>query len=58
MMPTVEFDEKVVCNDKFIAVRVLDNLDELKVGDIYLPGNVNANERLAFGHVESIGVKA
>lgn len=57
-MKLIEFDKKVICNDEFVAVRIIDNQEELKVGNIYLPSNARKNDRLGFGIIESVGEKA
>lgn len=57
-MTTIEFDKKVKCNAKFVAVRILDNNDEIKVGNIYMPASIGANDRVAFGIIEDVGEKA
>jgi len=57
-MTTIEFDKKCVCGPEFVCVRLIDNGENLKVGDIYLPQNSEVNERLAFGKIEDVGAKA
>ena len=54
-MTTTQFDEKVECGNDFVAVRIIENCDDLKVGNIYLPQKAEANARLAHCRVESIG---
>ena len=36
-MEIIKFDEKVQCGPEFVALRLLDNCDDLKVGNIWLP---------------------
>lgn len=57
-MNTNEFDKKVQCGKDFAAVRILDNCEELKVGNIFLTSTANSNDRLAFCKIENIGVHA
>ncbi len=57
-MKLIEFDKKVVCNSEFVAVRIIDNQNELKVGNIYLPSTTHTNDRLGFGIIEDVGEKA
>lgn len=57
-MNTIEFDKKVKCNLEYVAVRIIDNLDDLKVGNIYLPSTASANDRLAFAKIIDVGAKA
>lgn len=57
-MNTVEFDEKVECGPEFVALRILDNLEDLQVGGVWLPDTVGENSRLARCVVEDVGSKA
>ena len=36
-MTTIDFDKKLVCGPEFVAVRIVDNCEDLKVGSIWLP---------------------
>lgn len=57
-MTTIHFDKKLKCGNDYVAVEVLDTLDELKVGGIVLPDSVGANARLAHCRVTDIGKNA
>ena len=57
-MDIIKFDEKVQCGPEFVALRLLDNCDDLKVGNIWLPQTAGANERLARCVIEDCGSKA
>lgn len=57
-MNHIKFDKKCVCGPEFVCVRILENCDELKVGDIYLPVNARANSRMAHCIIEDVGWKA
>lgn len=57
-MTTLEFDKKVKCGSEFVALRIIENNEELKIGNISLPSMTDANNRLAFCIVEDIGEKA
>lgn len=57
-MTTIQFDKKLKCGNDFVAVEVLDVLNEVKVGNIYLPDSFGANSRLAHCKVTDVGVKA
>lgn len=57
-MTTLEFDKKLNCGPEFVAVRIIENCEDLKVGSIWLPQGAEANSRLAFAIVENVGSKA
>ena len=57
-MNIIEFDKKVECGAEFVALRILDNCDQLKSGNIWLPDTAGANNRLAFCRIENCGAKA
>ena len=57
-MNQIEFDKKCKCGAEFVCVRILDNCDSLKVGDIWLPDTSFDNERLAHALVEDVGKDA
>ncbi len=57
-MTTIQFDKKLKCGNDFVAVRVIDVQNELKVGNLYLPESVGSNSRLAFCQVEDVGAYA
>lgn len=57
-MTTIEFDKKLTCGPEFVAVRILENCEELKIGSIWLPQSAEANSRLAFAIIENVGSKA
>lgn len=54
-MTTIKFDKKLKCGSDFVAVEVLDVLNELKVGNLYLPDSFGANGRLAHCKVTDVG---
>jgi len=47
-MNTIQFDKKLTCGSDFVAVTVIDTTEELKIGNIWLPQDAEANSRLAF----------
>lgn len=57
-MNITEFDKRLQCGNDFVAVRIIENCDELKIGNIYLPDQSKANGRLAFCIIENIGKTA
>ena len=57
-MTTIQFDKKLKCGNDFVAVRVIDTQDEVKVGNLYLPDSYAQNGRLAFCQVEDVGINA
>ena len=57
-MTTIKFDKKLKCGKDFVAVRVIDVQNEMKVGNVYLPDSFASNGRLAHCQVEDIGVGA
>ena len=57
-MTTIEFDKKLTCGPEYVSVRIIENCEDLKVGNIWLPQMAEANGRLAFGIIESVGSKA
>lgn len=57
-MTTTDFNKRVQCGNDYVAVRIIENCDELKIGSIYLPQTTEQNTRLAFCKVESIGSEA
>lgn len=57
-MNIIQFDKKCVCGPEFVCVRILENCDNLKVGNIWLPDSASSNERLAFCIIEDVGSKA
>ena len=57
-MNITKFDKKCKCCPEFVAVRIIDNCDDLKVGSIYLPSTSKLNERLAHCIIEDVGVTA
>lgn len=54
----INFDKQVVCNDDFVQLRVIDNLENMDVGGIVLPHTTYSNERLAFGQLLNVGKTA
>lgn len=57
-MDTIEFDKKVKCGPEYVALRIIENCDELKSGNIWLMDMTDANARLAHCVIEDVGVKA
>lgn len=57
-MVTIQFDKKVKCGPEFVALRIIENCDELNVGGIYLADMVERNARLARCRVEDVGSKS
>lgn len=57
-MTTIEFDKKLTCGPEFVAVRIIENCEDLKIGNIWLPQTAEANGRLAFAKVENAGSTA
>lgn len=57
-MNTIKFDKKLKCGPEYVAVRILDNADDMKVGQIYLSKDIASNGRLAFAIVEDVGKTA
>ena len=58
MMTTTDFNKKVECGNDFVAVKIIENCDDLKIGNIYIPSTSEQNTRLAFCQVQSIGKNA
>lgn len=54
-MTHIEFDKKCKCGPKFVCVRILENCENLKVGNIWLPQSAGANGRLAHCIIEDVG---
>lgn len=48
MMTTTDFNKKVECGNDFVAVKIIENCDDLKIGNIYIPSTSEQNTRLAF----------
>lgn len=57
-MAMIQFDKKVKCGPEFVALRVIDKCNNLKIGDIYVPQTSMSNDRLGFYVIEDIGSKA
>ena len=57
-MNLIQFDKKCKCGPEFVCVRILENCDELKVGNIYLPSSSQANSRMAHCIIVDVGYKA
>lgn len=57
-MNLITFDKKCICGPEFVCVRIIENCDNLKVGDIYLPNTTMLNSRLAHCIVEDVGWKS
>lgn len=35
-METIKFDKKLKCGPDYVAIRILDNADDMKIGQIYV----------------------
>jgi co-chaperonin GroES (HSP10) len=57
-MTTIKFDKKLKCGNDFVAVTVIDTLDELKIGNIYIADSIAANNKMAFCKVDDVGCNA
>ena len=57
-MTTIKFDKKLKCGNDYVAVRVIDVMNEVKIGNLYLPDSFGANSRLAHCQVEDVGANA
>lgn len=57
-MTQIEFNKKLTCGPKFVAVRILENCDDLKVGNIYVSSSYESNGRLARVIIENVGSEA
>lgn len=57
-MTTTDFNKEVYCGNDFVAVKIIENCDDLKIGNIYIPQSSEQNTRLAFCQVISIGENA
>lgn len=57
-MTIIDFDKKLICGPEYVAVRIIDNCEELKIGSIWLPQTAESNSRLAFAKIENVGSKA
>lgn len=57
-MDIIKFDKKVKCGPEFVALRIIENCNDLKVGSIWLPDMTDINGRLAFCRIEDVGEKS
>ena len=57
-MNTISFDKKVICGPEFVALRIIDNLNDMQLDGVWLPDTVEANNRLAHCIIENVGSKA
>ena len=57
-MTTIHFDEKCVPNYDYVVIRIIDNAQLLKAGNIILSDDAFSNEKLAFGKIEAVGKNA
>lgn len=57
-MQTIKFDKKLKCGPDYVAVRILDNAEDIKVGNIYLSKDIAVNSRMALAKVEDSGTEA
>ena len=54
-MTNTEFNKIVTCGNDFVAVKIIENCENLQIGNIYLPQTTEQNSRLAFCQVQSVG---
>lgn len=57
-MTTIFFDEKCIPNNDYVVIRIIDNAELLKAGNIILAETAFENEKLAFGKIEAVGKNA
>ena len=57
-MTTIFFDEKCIPNNDYVVIRIIDNAELLKAGNIILSETAFQNEKLAFGQIEAVGKNA
>ena len=57
-MTTIFFDEKCIPNNDYVVIRIVDNAQLLKAGNILLAESAFENEKLAFGKIEAVGKNA
>lgn len=57
-MTNIFFDEKCVPNHDYVVIRIIDNAEHLKAGNIILAETAFSNEKLAFGKIEAVGKNA
>lgn len=57
-MTTIFFNEKCIPNNDYVVVRIIDNAQLLKAGNIILAETAFENEKLAFGRIEAVGKNA
>lgn len=57
-MTTVFFDEKCIPNNDYVVIRIIDNAELLKAGNIILSETAFENSKLAFGRIEAVGKNA
>lgn len=57
-MTNIQFDKQMICGNDFVAVKIIENGEAQKYGNIILPDSVDANGRLAQCVVTNIGKTA
>jgi len=57
-MTTTFFDEHCTPNHDYVVIRIIDNAQLLKAGNIILAETAFENEKLAFGKIEAVGKNA
>lgn len=57
-MTTIYFNEKCIPNNDYVVIRIIDNAELLKSGNIILAESSFENEKLAFGVIEAVGKNA
>ena len=57
-MTTIYFNEKCVPNNDYVVIRIIDNAQLLKAGNVILAESSFENEKLAFGRIEAVGKNA
>lgn len=57
-MTTNYFNEVCIPNNDYVVIRIIDNAELLKSGNIILAESSFQNEKLAFGRIEAVGKNA
>lgn len=57
-MITTYFNEECIPNNDYVVIRIVDNAQLLKAGNIILAESSFENEKLAFGKIEAVGKNA
>ena len=54
----IQFDKECVPTSEYVVLQIINRNDEIKLDQIYLPGNARANDRLGHYKVLAVGDKA